>query len=111
MAKNPRWNLKGDRDRVRSLLFLFVLKRLNHAKFTAPIMEDKTLQFINKRRIMMYRQMINFIELMVVSLMALVATSISRLTWYQTVGMFFAAVFMLFISIELECGESKKEEL
>lgn len=51
----------------------------------------------------MYRQMINFIELMVVSLMALVATSISMLTWYQVVGMFF--------SIELECGESKKEEL
>ena len=50
----------------------------------------------------MYRQMINFIELMVVSLMALVVTSISRLTWYQIVGMFFAAVFMLFISIELE---------
>lgn len=59
----------------------------------------------------MYRQMINFIELMVVSLMALVATSISRLTWYQVVGMFFAAIFMLFISIELECGESKEEEL
>ena len=59
----------------------------------------------------MYRQMINFIELMGVSLMALVVTSISRLTWYQIVGMFFAAVFMLFISIELECGESKKEEL
>lgn len=56
----------------------------------------------------MYRQMINFIELMVVSLMALVATSISMLTWYQVVGMFFAAVFMLFISIELECGESKR---
>lgn len=74
-------------------------------------MEDKTLQFINKRRIMMYRQMINFIELMVVSLMALVVTSISMLTWYQVVGMFFTAVFMLFISIELECGESKKEEL
>ena len=47
----------------------------------------------------MYRQMINFIELMVVSLMALVATSISMLTWYQVVGMFFAAVFMLFIGI------------
>ena len=74
-------------------------------------MEDKTLQFINKRRIMMYRQMINFIELMVVSLMALVATSISMLTWYRVVGMFFAAIFMLFISIELECEESKKEEL
>lgn len=56
----------------------------------------------------MYRQMINFIELMVVSLMALVATSISMLTWYQIVGMFFAAIFMLFIGIELECGESKK---
>ena len=72
---------------------------------------SKTLHFINKRRIMMYRQMINFIELMVVSLMAIVATSISRLTWYQIVGMFFAAVFMLFISIELECGENKEEEL
>ena len=59
----------------------------------------------------MYRQMINFIELMVVSLMALVATSISRLTWYQIVGMFFAAVFMLFISIELECGGNKEEKL
>ena len=59
----------------------------------------------------MYRQMINFIELMVVSLMALLATSISMLTWYQVVGMFFTAVFMLFISIELECGESKNEEL
>ena len=59
----------------------------------------------------MYRQMINFIELMVVSLMALVATSISMLTWYQIFGMFFAAIVMLFIGIELECGESKKEEL
>ena len=59
----------------------------------------------------MYRQMINFIELMVVSLMALVATSISMLTWYQVVGMFFAVVFMLFISIELECGENKEEKL
>lgn len=59
----------------------------------------------------MYRQMINFIELMVVSLMAIVATSISRLTWYEIVGMFFAAIVMLFISIELECGESKKEKL
>ena len=59
----------------------------------------------------MYRRMINFIELMVVSLMAIVVTSISQLTWYQIVGMFFAAIFMLFISIELECGESKKEEL
>lgn len=58
----------------------------------------------------MYRQMINFVELMVVSLMALVATSISQLTWYQIVGMFFAAVFMLFISIELEWGETKKEK-
>jgi hypothetical protein len=55
--------------------------------------------------------MINFIELMVVSLMALVATSISMLTWYQIVGMFFTAIFMLFISIELECGENKEEEL
>lgn len=59
----------------------------------------------------MYRQMINFIELMVVSLMAIVATSISTLTWCQIVGMFFAAIVMLFISIELECGENKKEEL
>lgn len=59
----------------------------------------------------MYHQMINFIELMVVSLMAIVVTSISTLTWYQIVGMFFAAVFMLFISIELECGENKEEEL
>ena len=59
----------------------------------------------------MYRQMINFIELMVVSLLAIVATSISMLTWYQVVGMFFTAIFMLFISIELECRESKKEEL
>ena len=59
----------------------------------------------------MYRQMINFIELMVVSLMALVVTSISRLTWYQIVGMFFAAMVMLFIGIELECGENKEEEL
>ena len=58
----------------------------------------------------MYRQMINFVELMVVSLMALVATSISQLTWYQIVGMFFTAVFMLFISIELEWGETKKEK-
>ena len=45
----------------------------------------------------MYRQMINFIELMVVSLMALVATSISMLTWYQVVGMFFAAMASLFV--------------
>ena len=59
----------------------------------------------------MYRQMMNFIDLMVVSLMALVATSISMLTWYQVVGLFFAAVFMLFISIELECGGNKEEEL
>ena len=59
----------------------------------------------------MYRQMINFIELMVVSLMAFVATSISMLTWYQVVGMFFAAIFMLFIGIELECGGNKEEEL
>lgn len=59
----------------------------------------------------MYRQMINFIELMVVSLMALVATSISMLTWYQVVGMFFASTFMLFIGIELECGENKEEKL
>lgn len=59
----------------------------------------------------MYRQMINFIELMVVSLMALVATSISMLTWYQIVGMFFADIVMLFIGIELECGENKEEEL
>ena len=59
----------------------------------------------------MYRQMINFIELMVVSLMALVATSISMLTWYQVVGMFFAAVIMLFIGIELECGGNKEEKL
>jgi len=73
-------------------------------------MEDKALHFINKRRIMMYRQMINFIELMVVSLMAIVVTSISMLTWYQIVGMFFAAVFMLFISIELECRETKEEK-
>lgn len=58
----------------------------------------------------MYRQMINFVELMVVSLMAIVVASISMLTWYQIVGMFFAAVFMLFISIELECGETKKEK-
>ena len=58
----------------------------------------------------MYRQMINFVELMVVSLMALVATSISQLTRYQIVGMFFTAVFMLFISIELEWGETKKEK-
>ena len=59
----------------------------------------------------MYRQMINFIELMGVSLMALVATSLSTLTWYQVVGMFFAATFMLFIGIELECGGNKEEEL
>ena len=59
----------------------------------------------------MYRQMINFIELMVVSLMALVATNISMLTWYQVVGMFFAATVMLFIGIELECGENKEEKL
>lgn len=59
----------------------------------------------------MYRQMINFIELMGVSLMALVATSISTLTWYQVVGMFFAAIFMLFIGIEWECGENKEEKL
>lgn len=59
----------------------------------------------------MYRQMINFIELMGVSLMALVATSISTLTWYQVVGMFFAAIFMLFIGIEFECGENKEEKL
>lgn len=58
----------------------------------------------------MYRQMINFIELMVVSLMAIVVTSISTLAWYQTFGMVFAAVFMLFICIELECGEIEKEE-
>ena len=59
----------------------------------------------------MYRQMINFIELMVVSLMALVATSISMLTWYQVVGMFFTNIVMLFIGIELKCGENKEEEL
>lgn len=59
----------------------------------------------------MYRQMINFIELMVVSLMVIVATSISTLAWYQTFGMVFAAVFMLFIGIELECGENEEEEL
>lgn len=59
----------------------------------------------------MYRQMINFIELTVVSLLAIVATSISMLTWYQVVGMFFTAIFMLFIGIELECRENKKEEL
>ena len=59
----------------------------------------------------MYRQMINFIELMVVSLLAIVATSISVLTWYQVIGMFFTAIFMLFIGIELECRENKKEEL
>ena len=59
----------------------------------------------------MYRQMINFIELMVVSLMAIVVTSISMLTWYQVVGMFFAAIFMLFIGIELECGGNKEEKL
>ena len=59
----------------------------------------------------MYRQMINFIELMVVSLMAIVATSISTLAWYQTFGMVFAAVFMLFIGIELECRENEEEEL
>lgn len=57
----------------------------------------------------MYRQMINFIELMVVSLMALVATSISQLTWYQIVGMFFAGLFMLFISIELEWRNQKEK--
>lgn len=59
----------------------------------------------------MYRQMINFIELMVVSLMAIITTSISTLAWYQTFGMVFAAVFMLFICIELECGENEEEEL
>ena len=59
----------------------------------------------------MYRQMINFIELMVVSLMALVATSISMLTWYQVVGMFFAALVMLFIGIEFECRGNKEEKL
>lgn len=59
----------------------------------------------------MYRQMINFIELTVVSLLAIVVTSISVLTWYQVVGMFFTAIFMLFIGIELECRENKKEEL
>lgn len=59
----------------------------------------------------MYHQMINFIELMVVSLMAIVATNISTLAWYQTFGMVFAAVFMLFICIELECGENEEEEL
>ena len=59
----------------------------------------------------MYRQMINFIELVVVSLMALVATSISMLTLYQVVGMFFAAIVMLFIGIELECGGNKEEKL
>lgn len=57
----------------------------------------------------MYRQMINFIELMVVSLMALVATSISMLTWYQIVGMFFAGLCMLFISIELEWRNQKEK--
>ena len=59
----------------------------------------------------MYRQMINFIELMVVSLMAIITISISTLAWYQTFGMVFAAVFMLFICIELECGENEEEEL
>ena len=59
----------------------------------------------------MYRQMINFIELMVVSLLAILATSISMLTWYQVVGMFFTAIFMLFIGIELECRENKEEKL
>lgn len=58
----------------------------------------------------MYRQMINFIELMVVSLMALVATSISRLTWYEIVGMFFAGLFMLFISIECEWRNKKEKQ-
>lgn len=57
----------------------------------------------------MYRQMINFVELMVVSLMALVGTSISYLTWYQIVGMFFAGLFMLFISIELEWRNQKEK--
>ena len=59
----------------------------------------------------MYRQIINFIELMVVSLMAIVVTSINTLTWYQTFGMVFAVVFMLFVCIDLECGENKEEEL
>ena len=59
----------------------------------------------------MYRQMINFIELMVVSLMAIIVTSISTLAWYQTFGMVFAVVFMLFICVDLECGENKEEEL
>ena len=58
----------------------------------------------------MYRQMINFIELMVVSSMALVATSISRLTWYEIVGMFFAGLFMLFISIECEWRNQKEKQ-
>lgn len=58
----------------------------------------------------MYRQMINFIELMVVSLMALVATSISRLTWYEIVGMFFTAMVMLFISIECEWKNQKEKQ-
>ena len=59
----------------------------------------------------MYRQMINFIELMVVSLMAIVVTNIGTLAWYQTFGMVFAVVLMLFICIDLECGENKEEEL
>ncbi len=57
----------------------------------------------------MYRQLVNAIELMVISLVAIVATNISALTWSQCIGMFFAAVVMTFVSIELECGENKKE--
>ena len=57
------------------------------------------------------KMLYNFIELMVVSLMAIVVPSISTLAWYQTFGMVFAVVFMLFICVDLECGENKEEEL
>ncbi|MBD9334681.1 MAG: hypothetical protein EGR70_04075 [[Ruminococcus] faecis] len=58
----------------------------------------------------MYRQFMNAIELVIVSLFAIVATDINALTWGQTIGIFFAAVFMTFVCIELECGEFKDEE-
>lgn len=58
----------------------------------------------------MCRQFMNAIELMIVSLFAIVATDINALTWGQIVGIFFAAVFMTFMCVELECGEFEKEE-
>lgn len=57
----------------------------------------------------MYHQLVNAIGLMAVSLMAIVATSISALTWGQVIIVAFAMVIMTFVYVELECGENKKE--